>query len=260
MSEAWEAWWGVGSSYRPSDFLMFSPRVYWRLFELANAASWPLQPAVLTAGALWCVLAVRATDAGRRRVLARAALLAIAAAWGWVGYAFVHRLYAAVNWGAAPFALAFAAQALAMSALALAASGIDLHANGPRRRAGLALLAWALVGQPLLGALAGRPSAQWEVIGVAPDPTLVATFGMLTWLQAPSAPAAGAGHAPWTLRALRALWAVPLVAASGSAATLATMGSLQALVLPAAIGVAAWAMWSARAGRTAAPARHTGDR
>ena len=28
-------------SYRLSDFLLFSPRVYWRMFELHNAALWP---------------------------------------------------------------------------------------------------------------------------------------------------------------------------------------------------------------------------
>ena len=31
-------WW----TYRPSDFLMFAPDTYWRLFELHNAAWWPL--------------------------------------------------------------------------------------------------------------------------------------------------------------------------------------------------------------------------
>ena len=29
-------------SYRPQDFLLFSPRTYWRLFELHNEALWPL--------------------------------------------------------------------------------------------------------------------------------------------------------------------------------------------------------------------------
>ena len=229
-------WW----TYRPSDFLMFSPRVYWRLFELANAASWPLQPPVLAAGVIWCALAARAAEGTPSRLPARAALLGLAAAWGWVGYAFVHRLYAAVNWGAAPFAPAFAAQTLAMAALALAASGIDLHTDRRRRRAGIALLAWALAAQPLLGALAGRPFTQWEVFGIAPDPTLVGTVGVLVLLRAPT---------PAGRIALRALWIVPLVAAAGSAMTLATMGSAQAVVLPVALGVAAWAVRAARAPR-----------
>ena len=39
-------WW----SYRAEDFLLFSPRVYWRTFELHNAALWPLHFATLAAG------------------------------------------------------------------------------------------------------------------------------------------------------------------------------------------------------------------
>jgi len=36
-------WW----TYRPEDFLLFSPRVYWRLFELHNEALWPAQIAAI---------------------------------------------------------------------------------------------------------------------------------------------------------------------------------------------------------------------
>ena len=38
-------WW----TYRPSDFLMFAPRTYWRLFELHNEAWWPAQPLLVLA-------------------------------------------------------------------------------------------------------------------------------------------------------------------------------------------------------------------
>jgi len=41
-----QEWW----SYRPGDFLLFSPRTYWRLFQLANEALWPLQIPVLLIG------------------------------------------------------------------------------------------------------------------------------------------------------------------------------------------------------------------
>ncbi len=40
-------WW----TYRLEDFLLFSPRVYWRMFELHNEAVWPLQIATLLLGA-----------------------------------------------------------------------------------------------------------------------------------------------------------------------------------------------------------------
>src|ERR1700752_2916331 len=45
-------WW----TYRPEDFLLFSPRVYWRMFELHNAALWPLQVLALAAGLIIILL------------------------------------------------------------------------------------------------------------------------------------------------------------------------------------------------------------
>ena len=45
-------WW----TYRLDDFLLFSPRVYWRMFELHNAAFWPLQLLTLAAGLIIILL------------------------------------------------------------------------------------------------------------------------------------------------------------------------------------------------------------
>ena len=39
-------WW----TYSLSDFLLFSPRTYYRLFELYNLAIWPTQPRDGSAG------------------------------------------------------------------------------------------------------------------------------------------------------------------------------------------------------------------
>ena len=48
-------WW----TYAPEDFLLFSPRVYWRMFELHNAAVWPSQALALLVGAAILVWVVR---------------------------------------------------------------------------------------------------------------------------------------------------------------------------------------------------------
>jgi hypothetical protein len=48
-------WW----TYRLSDFLLFAPNTYYRLFELYNDAIWPLQLAGLALGAVLLVLLVR---------------------------------------------------------------------------------------------------------------------------------------------------------------------------------------------------------
>jgi len=39
-------WW----TYRLSDLLLFSPRTYYRLFELYNAAIWPAQVLAVVIG------------------------------------------------------------------------------------------------------------------------------------------------------------------------------------------------------------------
>ncbi|MCW5773784.1 MAG: MFS transporter permease, partial [Rhodospirillaceae bacterium] len=51
-------WW----TYSLSSFLLFSPRTFYRLFELHNAAIWPGQVAALVLGlaALWLLIAPRA--------------------------------------------------------------------------------------------------------------------------------------------------------------------------------------------------------
>ena len=65
-------WW----TYRPSDFLLFSPRTYSRLFELYNAEVWPAHLLALGLGlALWLAFWQR------RAWAAHAGCVLLAAAW-----------------------------------------------------------------------------------------------------------------------------------------------------------------------------------
>ncbi len=201
-------WW----TYRPSDFLMFSARTYGRLFELANADAWPLALAAAAAGLAWGLRARR----GVGPALARAGWLGLAGAWAWVAVDFLARRFAAVNWPAEAVAWAFGAQALALAAAAVFVR--PLQASPIERQAGLALLLAALLGHPLLAALAGRPWTQAECFGLAPDPTVIATLGLLLATRAPA----------W-------LWPLPAAAALGAAAMLATLGWWQAVVPAAAL-------------------------
>jgi hypothetical protein len=82
-------WW----TYRPEDFLLFSPRVYWRMFELHNAAFWPLHLATLTAGLAIILLMLRPPP--RRGPWVE---LILAALWVFVGWTFLWSRYAAINW------------------------------------------------------------------------------------------------------------------------------------------------------------------
>lgn len=209
-------WW----TYRPADFLMFSPRTYWRLFELHNLAWWPAQPLWVLAGMGWLWWARRPASA-----VLRVGAAGLAAAGAFVAMAFLLPRYAPINWAAPAFALVFLAQALGLAALATRA---DLHAAppGPRRRIAALLCGWALLGHPLLAPVFGRPWLQGETFGLAPDPTTIATLGFLLWVG-------DTGHVTRWL--LRLLWTVATAWCAVSTATMWTMGSAQGFVVLAVV-------------------------
>jgi hypothetical protein len=103
----------------------------------------------------------------------------------------------------------------------------------PAGAAGVGLVAFALLVHPLIGpVLLGRPWMQGEIFGVAPDPTVMATLGVLVAAERPR----------WVLLAL------PLIWCAISGATLWTMGSPDAPIMPAAAAVAlAFTVWKSLA-------------
>ena len=166
---------GAWSTYSLEDFLLFSPRVYWRLFELHNAALWPWQiPALALGGlAVWLILNPRPWS---DRVIA--ALLAIA--WIAVGWLFLWQRYATINWAVVYVAPAFMVQALLLFVVGSITGHLRFRAA--RRLpavAGLALLLYALLLHPFAAVTFGRPFAATEIAGMTPDPTAIATLGLL---------------------------------------------------------------------------------
>jgi hypothetical protein len=162
-------WW----SYRLSDFLLFSPRAYWRLFELQNEAFWPLPLLTLALGFAALALAVL-----RPRHHGRLVALLLAILWVWLGWSFLWRLYATINWAIISAAPLFALEALLLLIVGSVMDRLSFDQPGFRRISGLALIALALA-YPLLAPLFGRPWPAAEVFGTAPDPTAVATLGFL---------------------------------------------------------------------------------
>lgn len=206
-------WW----TYRLSDFLLFAPRTWHRLFELYNAWLWPAQPLVLALG-IGLLVAWWRGSAWSPRV----SCAALAGAWAWVAWAFHLERYAAINWAATWFAAAFALQA----ALLLAMAWRGAPVTTPRSPAGLALLGGAVLLMPLLGMAFGRPWREAELFGLTPDATVLGTLGVLLLLGGPRRP-----FAAWP-------WLVPLAWCAVSGATLFAMGLPWAGLLPLA-GLAA---------------------
>ena len=98
-----DEWW----TYTLSDFLLFSPRTYYRLLERHNQSVWPAH--LLTVGlGLVILLLVSRTTGGPGRVISAA----VAALWAWVAWSFLWQRYATITWAATYFAWLFAVQVL----------------------------------------------------------------------------------------------------------------------------------------------------
>ena len=209
----------MDGSWAPEDFLLFSPRAYWRLFALENAAVWPAQFLLIAAGALLLFGMVR----GRRpsgRWGSPALGLALAAAWFWAGLQFLALRYGAINWAAPILAWGFYAEGALLAVLGLSGR-VAFTGRGTRARAGIGLLAAALFAWPLLALLDGRPWQEAEVFAIAPDPTALATLALL----------ALAPRSRWTVP----LAIVPALWLAISALTLFTMGAWQGWAVFAAL-------------------------
>ena len=165
-------WW----TYTLSDFLLFSPRTYYRLFELYNARhlagadpdarARPRDPRRCCAGA--------APDRGARSRAILAAVLAL----GRLGVPSRSR-YATINWAATYFARASRVEALLLIWTGVVRGRLAFRPAAAPRPGRLGFVLFALVVQPLIGPLVGRDWVQAEIFGVAPDPTALATLGFL---------------------------------------------------------------------------------
>jgi uncharacterized membrane protein len=214
-------WW----TYSLTNFLLFSPRTYYRLFELYNLAVWPLQLVTLALGVLILVLIVRAPAWSGRVVAA-----VLAALWLFVAWAYHLERYDPINFAARYYAVGFALQAALLVWTGTIRDRLRFTTETTAAKVGFALLLYALAIHPLLAPLAGRPWTQAEIFGLAPDPTALGTLGILLAATRPH----------WHLLALPILWCVI------TALTLWTMEQAEAAVpLVTVLLAASFSAWKA---------------
>jgi hypothetical protein len=164
-------WW----TYSLRDFLLFSPRTYYRLFELYNKAIWPAQLAALVLGLVILAL-LRRPGGARGRVITAI----LAGCWLWVAIAFHAQRYATINTAAISFAWGFGLEAALLIWTGIVRGRLSFERPaGPASRAGLWIFLFALAIEPMLGLALHRGWRQAEIFGVAPDPTAIATLGVL---------------------------------------------------------------------------------
>lgn len=204
-----DEWW----TYTLSDFLLFSPRTYYRMVERHNEAVWPAQILTLGLGLGIAGLLRRSTSRQGRFISAIVAVL-----WTWVAWSFLWQRYATINWAATYFSWLFAIEVLLLVWIGVIRGRLRYRfRRDAAGRLGIALLVLTVAFYPMLAALAGRPWHQAEIFGVAPDPTVLATLGLLLLTE---------GHPRWELLVLPVVWC------SISGATLWAMGSPEAPILP----------------------------
>ena len=195
-------WW----TYTLSDFLMFSPQVYYRLFELHNRALWPAQLLTILVGFAILYLLLRRQGGGDRLIAAM-----LGALWIWLAWAFFWERYPTINWAAAYVAPFIALEGLLLIGLgAMGGRPIFISSRAPSALTGLGLFAFALTCYPFLAPIMGRPWLSGELFGIAPDPTALATLALLALAE---------GRTRWLAMLIPALWCVL------SAVTLWTMGA-----------------------------------
>jgi hypothetical protein len=138
-----------------------------------------------------------------------------------VGWAFVWQRYVTINWAATYLTGLYAVEVLLLGWSGVARGAPSFRWTRDATGAiGLVLFAVALAVYPLLAPLAGRGWRQSEIFGIAPDPTVLATAGLLLLVEGPPR---------WKLLIAPVLWC----ALSG--ATLLAMGSFEAWILLPAV-------------------------
>jgi len=189
-------------SYRLADFVMFSPRVYYRQFERLNEAVWPLQILALAFG-LFLVRTVHAPSA----MASRTAAVVLGAAWLFVGWEYLWQDYAEIFLGAAYITPLFILEGVALLGLAAYPDGLALHkpAN-PHLPVGVVTVTIPVLFYPLLAPMMGRSWHAAEVFGIAPDPTALGTLAIMSLSRLRARPLLMMVPTAWCVLSALTLW------------------------------------------------------
>jgi len=164
-------WW----TYQLSDLILFTPQAYFRLIELYNISIWPVQLLALMLGCTIAALAWRRPNWSGRVI---SAILALS--WLWIAWAFHLQRLADIHWVATYFAAGFAIQAILIIWTGVIKDRFVINPIGSAiQTLGFSIFIFALFVQPFLTVFFGSNWGQAELYGIAPDPTVTGTIGVL---------------------------------------------------------------------------------
>jgi len=179
-----------------SRLLPFSAEVFFRLFEQYNAAIWPTQILAYVLGLLLVTLAMLKPRPGGDRIVAAG----LGAFWLWTGLVYHILFFANINFMAWAFGALFVCQGLLLLWGGALRGRLRFRFTSTLYGwTGLAFVAFAMVGYPLIGWLVGHGWPRAPMFGVAPCPTAIFTLGMLLLAEP---------RVPLHLMAIPMLWAL----------------------------------------------------
>jgi len=172
---------GELTSYRLSDFILFSQTVYYRQFELYNQFVWPLHFLAIIF-ALIIIYALWKKPVWGGRLVA----LLLVVCWLWVAWVFLYQRFYQIHVVANWYALGFALQAGLIIWYGLIRNCFALFvSNQLRIKIGSALLFVAYIVYPFIALMTGRSWMQFEMFALAPDPTVLASLAILLFYKVP---------------------------------------------------------------------------
>ena len=170
----------------------FSADQFFAVFAAYNTVMWPVQVFLWALGISIVTVALRAPQ------YSRLVMAVVAALWVWMAVAYQWGFFAKINPMAVAFGFLFMAEAAAIvwfgvkkRQLALA----DDATTGARFLSG-ALIAYALIGYPIVGLLAGQRYPEMPTFGL-PCPTTIFTLGILLLCKP---------RFPWLVLVVPVLW------------------------------------------------------
>ena len=185
------------TSYRFSDFILFSENAYYRQFEFYNQAIWPLHLVALVFAFIILYALYIKTDK-KPEWAGRVLAILLVASWLWVAVAFLYlrfyQIHVVANW----YAFGFVLQAGLLLWYGVIKNRLLLHVKSHFMKiTGSALLLMSFIIYPFIALLSGRYWQQFEMFALAPDPTAIATFAILLFYKV-----------PWVLFVIPVIWLV----------------------------------------------------
>jgi hypothetical protein len=158
--------------------LPFSRDQFFDLFALYNTTIWPMQIGLVIV-AIACVIAILA-GGGQDRAIG----WALASLWGWMAVAYHLVFFTRINPAAWLFGGAYLVAAWLFARHASAGTLRFTRSIDTSHVAGFVLMAYALVGYPIVARIAGQTYPTVPTFGL-PCPTTIFTLGLLLLGQSP---------------------------------------------------------------------------